>query len=285
MTDETTERPADALRGPTTELTFLGPSHDGQRLLLAASDGQRYELAVDARLIAVVSREHRDAAVKQPTAQRELPTPREIQDRIRHGETVDDLANAVGADTAEIERFANPVITERAHMAETARQLRVTIGSDTKTLQEAVLGRLRTRGIDVASTLWDAWRRKDGLWTVVVAYPITHGTQVATFTYDAGAQTVEAADDEARWLLELGVEPSRAASQSTPAEPKDPPKPTTTSDANPDRWDKAHPAARAAHRRENGQAQRRADESTDKASKELPKNDNWEELLFGSPED
>lgn len=262
--------------GPLSELTFLGPSNDGKRLLLAGANGERFELPVDNRLIAVVSREYRERVTTPVRPQSELPTPREIQDRIRHGENVEDLASSVGADVDEIARFASPVITERAHIADLAQQSLIPTGTGHRPLIDVVMDRLRVRGIDVHATLWDAWRRPDGRWAVVIAYPVAQGSQVATFVYAPDDKSVDPTDDGARWLLEVpgtgsqepptssqtprvpagGDEPTAstpdADSTATPSRPT-PPSPQATrgeSNGNPN-WDKAHPAARAAQRRES----------------------------------
>ena len=71
------------------ELSFMGPSNDGKRLLLVAEDGTQFELPVDSRLISVVSREHGPATTTRTTAKpKAMPTPREIQDQVRHGAAV-----------------------------------------------------------------------------------------------------------------------------------------------------------------------------------------------------
>ncbi|ERK63851.1 PF11268 domain protein, partial [Propionibacterium acidifaciens F0233] len=48
-------------------------------------------------------------------------TPREIQSRIRAGESPDDVARAAGVPVDGIEGYAAPVLAEREHMAEMAQ--------------------------------------------------------------------------------------------------------------------------------------------------------------------
>lgn len=298
MTENGQDPVPEVLTGPTAELTFLGPSHDGSRLLLASADGARFELPVDQRLIAVVSREHSQRPIQTQRDQTDPLSPREIQDRIRHGETAEDLAKSHGVAIEQISRFANPVITERAHVAAQAQSVLVEIDGDQVELVEAVTRRLSTRGIDAHSTLWDAWRRNDGEWTVVVAYPITQGTQVATFMYSPQGRFVTAIDDEARWLLEQG--PDKAPTQPSPPAPTQ----TPSDGERPQRWDREHPAARAAQRRESATTQtpeyreevpnqvrdeasapaQRQERHTSPSTKQNP-NDHWEELLFGTSND
>ena len=275
------------------ELSFMGPSNDGKRLLLVAADGTQFELVVDSRLISVVSREH-GPAVSPPSAvgTPKMPSPRDIQTQVRHGATVEQIAEAAGVNVDDVAKFAYPVITERAHIADTARAALVKVGNEPEPLEKAVLDRLKTRAVDTRLIRWDAWRTDGTVWTVIVAYPANQGERIASFSYDAAAKTITAKDDEARRMLEVGEAESdtvTAAPQSAPkpatqhprphvvanppAEEARPapatqaaPPPQTRSEAmraeaaaQPKSWDRAHPAARAHERREaNGDSNRSA---------------------------
>lgn len=269
------------------ELSFMGPSNDGKRLLLVAQDGTQFELPVDSRLVAVVSREH-GPAVQPPSAvgTPKMPSPREIQDQVRHGATVEELAQAAGVSVDDISKFAYPVITERAHIADQARAALVKVATEQVTLEDAVLDRLKTKAVDTRLIRWDAWRVDGANWTVVAAYPANQGERIATFGFNATTKTVTADDDEARWVLEVsevktnptppqaerprphvvpnGPEPTGHVDQPAKDETPPPPSPKraemarqetsspspTQSTGQPKSWDRAHPAARAHERRE-----------------------------------
>lgn len=277
------------------ELSFMGPSNDGKRLLLVADDGTQFELVVDSRLVSVVSREHgtstRSAkpSGKAPT----MPSPREIQDQIRHGATVEEIATATGVSPDDVAKFAYPVITERAYIADQARVALVKVGAELITLEAAVLQRVKPRAVDPRLLRWDAWRAEGTTWTVIAAYPAKQGERIATFSFNSADKSVSASDDEARWMLELGEAttvnstPRGASSPTAPDEDAAPvqrPRPHVVpsapanispqvsaarepesqqsprggnDDATSNRsWDRAHPAARAHERREaNGEPQ------------------------------
>ncbi len=328
------------------ELSFMGPSNDGKRLLLVAEDGTQFELPVDSRLISVVSREHGTTSATRTTPKpNAMPTPREIQDQVRHGAAVEDIAAAAGVSAEDVSKFAYPVITERAHVADQAREARVRVGSEHITLEDAVLDRVKPRAVDPRLIRWDAWRIEGTTWTVVVAYPAAQGDRTATFSFNSSDKSISANDDEARWLLEIGETPTPAAAVSGSTEPERPrphvvpaspnrpvaqadpehsPESPQESDSAPQArsWDRAHPAAKAHERREaNGDSrtssQEEAPPSTPRVNPEHPAassttpagtsapnaepkpttiaNDapsedsreaapQWEELLFGSPQ-
>lgn len=288
------------------ELSFMGPSNDGQRLLLVDADGTEFELAVDPRLVAVITREHGTPPRARPQASASvpMPTPREIQDRVRHGESVSDIATEADVDVELIARFAHPVITERGHVSVQARAAHVLVGGERVTLEAAVSARVRIRAIDPQSIRWDAWRRSDGTWSVVAAYPAAQGDRIATFTYNQRDDSISAVDDEAKWLLEQSADLAPTAPTTARQRSDAPPAPTNikdgprhgdaarptgsseraesgapaSSDSSDDNkparaWDQSHPAARAAQRRESaaesshpaGSAQHRdGDQSTAK---------------------
>src|SRR4051812_15161880 len=133
--------------------------------------------------------------------------PRDIQARIRSGESPETVAEAARTTVDKIMGFATPVLAERAYVAQQALKASVRrragdgpIGQ----LGEAVEQRLSTRGVEPESVSWDAWRREDGRWTLVAAYPGAGGLGAGTtaqFVYDAAGRYVVAEDDEAKWLV------------------------------------------------------------------------------------
>jgi hypothetical protein len=54
--------------------------------------------------------------------------------------------------------------------------------------------------VDPADIAWDAWRRDDGIWVVIVTFPLPPNTHMATWTYDSGSRTMTVVDDNARSL-------------------------------------------------------------------------------------
>ena len=93
--------------------------------------------------------------------------PRDIQARIRAGETPEAVAEAARTTLEKVMPYAAPVLAEREHVAE--RALRASIrrpagepsAGTSRTLGEAVGSRLRGMNVDPDTVVWDAWRRED----------------------------------------------------------------------------------------------------------------------------
>jgi Protein of unknown function (DUF3071) len=185
------------------QLTFTGRSEDGKRLLLVEPSGQQHSLVIDARLRRALS------GVPESNGQLEIPMestlrPRDIQARIRAGETPEAVAHAAGTSVEKIMPFAAPVMAERAHVAERAQLASVrrrASESGARTLGEAVTAHLRSHNVDPSVVEWDAWRREDGRWTVTGYYDVAGRTGAATFSHDPRGSFVTVDDEDARWLV------------------------------------------------------------------------------------
>lgn len=185
------------------ELATVGLSDDGRFLVARdATTGERFRLSIDRRLTALVDR----APVgSSRTGQMEIPmesslTPRDIQTRIRRGESVEQVAEAAGITVERVHGFAVPVIAEREWMAQSARATTVRrkhVGGPAIALSELADAALADRGIKAEDARWDAWRREDGRWAVQV--DLEDGT--AGFLYDPKSRYVVADDDAARGLV------------------------------------------------------------------------------------
>ena len=189
------------------KLTFTGRSADGKRLLLVDESGQEHFLVIDARLRRALS--GASASGPNTTGQLEIPMesslrPRDIQMRIRAGETPESVAHAAGTSVEKIMPFAAPVMAERAHVAERAQLASVrrrASESGARTLGEAVNAQLRAHNVDPGAVEWDAFRREDGRWTLTALYEAAGRTGTATFSHDPRGNFVTVDDDDARWLV------------------------------------------------------------------------------------
>lgn len=185
------------------KLTFTGRSGDGKRLLLVDESGQQHSVVIDAKLRNALS------GVSASNGQLEIPMestlrPRDIQTRIRAGETPEAVAHAAGTSVEKIMAFAAPVLAERAHVAERAQLASVrrrANESGARTLGEAVNAHLRSHNVDPGSVEWDAWRREDGRWTLTGMYDVAGRTGIATFSHDPRGNFVTVDDEDARWLI------------------------------------------------------------------------------------
>ena len=97
-------------------------------------------------------------------------------------------------------RYAEPLLAERAYIAEQAQVVEVRRSGGGATLQQSASAAL---GIDASSDKveWDSWRREDGKWVVSVAYPDRGVTKVAQWTYDPAGRNIHPLDDNARALM------------------------------------------------------------------------------------
>lgn len=216
------------------ELKVVGLDVDGKRIICEGDDpATTFVIRIDDRLRAAV---RGDAArLNQTQFEYEVPnvlSPREIQSRIRAGASVEQLAASAGVEVSRIERFAHPVLLERARAAELASAAHPVLsdGPAVLTLLECVTSALVARGLDPEATTWDAWRNEDSRWTVQLAWKAGRSDNVAHFRFTPGAHggTVTAVDDAASELVnpdfERALRPLAPVAQLDFTEPVEEPK-------------------------------------------------------------
>lgn len=144
-------------------------------------------------------------------------TPREIQARIRSGESVAEVARQAGMTIDWVEPFAAPVIAEREYVAAQAQAHPVRRSGETiahRNLGQVVNDRLASRGVELETVSWDAWKVDRRRWQIRVEYESGKARREAIFGYDSGGRFSVAENDDARWLLGLhsashGPQPGR----------------------------------------------------------------------------
>lgn len=185
------------------ELSFVGLSDDGRSLVLSSTDGTRYAVPCDERLEAAVRRDR--SRLGQLEIALDGTTPRDIQQRVRHGQSPDDIAASSGLALERVLRFAGPVLAEREHVAAQAREVELRVGGASRTLGDTVVDTLAGGGVDVELLEWDAWRREDGRWSLLASWDpvdtVAVGATAALWVYDPAGRTVAADDPAAGWLL------------------------------------------------------------------------------------
>ena len=199
-------------------------------LVVATADGlEQFELEVDQALRAAVGgpAAHAPAPAK-PSAARSIGTepkisPREIQVRVRAGETPQEISEANGADLEWVQRFAQPVLAERARIAHEARRSkarRSTTEGQTVIFGEAVDARFAAHGIDPAAVSWDAYRREDAQWIITARWIGGQSEHEADWVCHLSARTVTPLDDTAADLLsDRPIRPIEPAPEPAPATP------------------------------------------------------------------
>lgn len=162
------------------ELNPIGRDQD--TLLLVSTDGERFSLHVDEALLKTL----KDKKLNDAPGV-EL-TPREIQDAIRAGKTIVELAESSGSSLTFIERFAHPVIEELGHMIDLAKSIRIEMPADRfnevtkKTFGEIVEGKLHSAG--AKSISWSAKRGENSVWEISVGFETEGNEGGATWTFD-----------------------------------------------------------------------------------------------------
>ncbi len=204
------------------DLTLVGLTEDKTKLVLVSDTGEEFTLPADAKLRAALQGDHArlgQLEMKMESALR----PRDIQARIRGGESPESVAAAAQTTIDKIMGYATPVLAERAHIADRAQRASVRRKAgegSSRLLGDAVAEQLRSRNVDPGTVAWDAWRREDGRWTLVADYRTGNAAKHAEFVFDAPGRYVVAEDDEARWLVGEGPAASdRPAAPSTPTPP------------------------------------------------------------------
>ncbi|GJF08454.1 hypothetical protein NGTWS0302_21340 [Mycolicibacterium cyprinidarum] len=190
------------------ELKVVGLDVNSRQIICESDDsGEKFSLRSDERLAAAVRGD--EVGSNQTTIDVEVTnmlSPREIQAKIRSGASVEQVASASGASISRIERFAHPVLLERARAAELASAAHPVLadGPSVLTLLETVTTALIARGLDPQITNWDAWRNEDGHWTVQMAWTAGRSDLQAHFRFAPGAHggTVTAFDDAAHELID-----------------------------------------------------------------------------------
>jgi hypothetical protein len=184
-----------------TELRVMAVTGDGDRLVLRAPDGQEFFLAIDDRLRAAVRGDRARLGQIEIELDAQL-RPRDIQARIRAGQTAEQVADAAGIPLERVRRFEGPVLAERAFMAERAQNTQVRRSGETHgpKLGDVVRERLAQREPDLDSVQWDSWRKDDSVWTVRMSFRIGGLPYEATWSFDPPRRLVHPVDDEARLL-------------------------------------------------------------------------------------
>lgn len=173
---------------------FVALSEDGQALVVADELGRLMGLPLDDRLRTAVQGERTEAEpASHPIVDRRVPqvslSPRDIQTRIRCGESAEDIARGAGVAVDKVLRYAGPVLQERAMLAQAARRARLANSDRGERMSDVVDVKLGQHGVDTASVSWDAWRREDGTWRVSATWTSGKSTAQATWELDRGPET------------------------------------------------------------------------------------------------
>ena len=197
------------------------------RLLEAIAKAQRLRTQDEGqRLLSAALPSRHEAGNGEEAAAPRL-TPREIQQRLRAGESVTALARSSGTDEAWIRRFAAPVLAEQAIVIEQARTVTFTkrgAGPSAAALGPAVAANVIDRGVALTlpdiEAAWGAYQRPEGGWHVTFTFPLRGRRQTAEWEFDPASGDLTARN---KLATDLGWrEPGKRLPQPKPAPAKAP---------------------------------------------------------------
>jgi hypothetical protein len=164
------------------------------RLLEAIEKAQRLRTRDEGHGLESAALPSKRIAVNGDAATVARLSPREIQQRLRAGESITAMARSSGTDEAWIRRFAAPVLAEQAKVIEQARTLTLTkrgVGPSGATLGPSVAANVIDRGVPLTlpdlDAGWGAYQRPEGGWHVTFTFPLRGRRQTAEWELDVAA--------------------------------------------------------------------------------------------------
>lgn len=274
-------------------LRFVALNEDGTHLVLAPDvpkaidNGERFLVPVDDRLRAAA----RGDMSRLGQIEIELEStlrPRDIQSRIRAGETPEQVAAVAGVRVDKVLRYAYPVLQERERIAQQARHARVRLadGTPAGALGEFMIEKLSLLDSDHRHAGWDARRLQDGSWEVLISWSVGNRQAITTrWWYDVSARTVTPADAETSAFAER----PRSGQSVIVAPPAESAQRTLATVGVPPAYDAAHitgngavePRERSRGRHEDSLDPAQAPPASDEDREHRARIPSWEDIVFG----
>lgn len=163
-------------------------------------------------------------------------SPREMQQMLREGKTISDVASQAGVDQEWVQRFVGPVLLEMGGIIQLTRGgylERPRLGRAGLSIGEAVVRNLRTRKAtsDTMASLedgWDARRARNGSWRVRLRFKHRGKRRTAEWEYSKETREVKArnalAKDLGWWNPPQSTKRAETASAKTSPTKKAAPK-------------------------------------------------------------
>lgn len=179
-----------------SELQFVRV--DGESLVLSDADGNLHSLNIDDVLRSELRRSASPRAVTQAIS------PREIQEAIREGASIDDIVAKHDADEAYVTKFAQPVLDELEHAISSAQQVRINLDGDRfSEVTQIEFGSLISRRLEASDATTIVWRSKrldQHTWLITVHFELPGGPGHASWSFDPRRLALTPENDSALTL-------------------------------------------------------------------------------------
>lgn len=187
-----------------SELRITGRSEDGSHLILTDHEDREFTLRISDNLRATINQPRLASVTEEaePTM-----SVREIQAKLRAGALIEDLAREANWSHEKVERFAGPILQERAYVLSVANNVIIKSQGSKEQLPfiEVVQRRLAQNGVGADSLNWNTHRRDDGLWVIHLTYPTVNnfggGHGDAVWFFDMAKRSIVAEDEGALWIM------------------------------------------------------------------------------------
>lgn len=184
-------------------LHVVGFTPDNQGLILSVRRGTKtgaYIVDVDAAfeeaLTDLMKERGAESAPRIPRAESQLSV-REMQQRLRSGQSIRQVARAAGVDDDWVARFAVPIQAEQSQVVREAFDLVMSkqrLGASNQALGTSVWWNLQDRSVVLDEEQWaDGWSAallRDSRWVVKLEYEARKRKQVAEWEVDLKAGTI-----------------------------------------------------------------------------------------------
>lgn len=159
-------------------ITGVSTSH----LELEAPDGSKHSLEITEDLLKALK-------ARKPADAGKALTPREIQEQIRQGTTIEQLLVENPADEDAIRKYGAPIISELNHVVNLARNVRLNLATDRfadpSHIEFGLVmdDRLSTNGAKIQN--WTSKKSSDGLWLVQANFVLNGSSASAIWSFNA----------------------------------------------------------------------------------------------------
>lgn len=182
------------------DLKVVGRTEDGSQIELADGDGKTYFVRISDNLKALVNQPRLVAVT--PLDGRATYSVKEIQSRLRAGESAAAISSTTDWSLEKIEKFSGPIMQERAYVIGIALETPLRRDNGAPTLATATIAQLQPRGVDMTEVEWNTRRNDDGSWTIILQYPLSNSSGIgeAHWNFELENRVISADDDGARWI-------------------------------------------------------------------------------------